>query len=101
MWAVFRNLAENYTTGGGTRRRTPRAIRRTIRVPTHRHAEVTQEISRLGQKLVSKPSASGPGNTGASPTQGRRAVYSNLLKTGKFACHRALISARSIAAVSS
>jgi hypothetical protein len=35
-----------------------------------------QEISRLGQKLVSKPSASGPGNTGASPNQGRRAVYS-------------------------
>jgi hypothetical protein len=60
----------------GPGRRTPRAIRRTIRVPTHRHAEITQEISRLGQKLVSKPSASGPGNTGASPNQGRRAVYS-------------------------
>ena len=60
-----------------------------------------QEISRLGQKLVSKPSASGRGNTGASPTQRRRAVYSNLLKTGKFACHRALKSARSMAAVSS
>ncbi len=74
---------------------------RTIRVPTHRHAEVTQEISRLGQKLVSKPSASGRGHTGPSPTQGRRAVYSKLLKTGKFACHRALKSARSIAAVSS
>jgi hypothetical protein len=49
-------------------------------MPTHRHAEVTQEISRLGQKLVSKPSASGRGNTGASPTQGRRAVYSNLFE---------------------
>jgi hypothetical protein len=60
-----------------------------------------QEISRLGQKLVSKPSASGPDNTGASPTQGRRVVYSNLLKAGKFACDRALKSARSIAAVSS
>ncbi len=43
---------------------------RAILVPTHRHAEVTQEISRLGQKLVSKPSASGRGNTCASPTQG-------------------------------
>ena len=60
-----------------------------------------QEISRLGQKLVSKPSASGPGNTGASPTQGRRAVYSNLLKTGKFACDRALKARGSMAAVSS
>ena len=52
-------------------------------------------------KDPSKPSASGRGNTSASPTQGRRAVYSNLLKTGKFECHRALKSARSIAAVSS
>jgi hypothetical protein len=96
--AVFRNLADGTRDQAGEHR--GRSYERsacqhigTLRSP--------QEISRLGQKLVSKPSASGPRNTGASPTQGRRAVYSNLLKTGKFACDKALKSARSIAAVSS
>ena len=73
---------------------------RTIRVPTHRHAEVTQEISRLGQKLVSKPSASGPGNTGASPNQGV-GLSIQPVEDRQTRVPRALKSARSIAAVSS
>jgi hypothetical protein len=101
MCAVFRNLAETYTTVRGTRPANTAGHQTNDPRANTSAAEVTPGNQQAGPQTGLEAIRLWTRHTGASPTQGRRAVYSNLLKTGKFASRRALKSARSIAALSS